>query len=176
MLNNEKGRFFCIPVQYIGDFHIGGFDFSGGLIVIGDYEIPLKKDDVNISVYLKDNADLDGGSVTGFDLVYMEERGSTILSKMDEPLAAKQSDDDDEYIHYYIFIDRFLSGGELEKINSEFKMGNVYSRFEIWYDLIIDNEPQLGSGMLDDFELYDGVAIDPVWFPPNLNFFKAMYL
>ena len=30
--------------------------------------------------------------------------------------------------------------------------------------------------MLDDFELYDGPAIDPAWFPPNLNFFKAKYL
>ena len=46
----------------------------------------------------------------------------------------------------------------------------------VWYDIVIDNEEQNGSGMLDDFELYDGPALDPAWFPPNLNFFKAKYL
>jgi hypothetical protein len=52
----------------------------------------------------------------------------------------------------------------------------VYSKFAIEYDITFDNEPQDGSGLLDDFELYNGLAIDPVWFPGNLNFFKAKYM
>ena len=46
---------------------------------------------------------------------------------------------------------------------------------EVWYDLTIDNEEQNGSGILDDFELYGGTALEPAFFPPNLNFFKVKY-
>ena len=176
MLNNENGYFFCIPVQYMGDYHIGGFDYSSGFVVIGDYEISMKKEDVNISVYLKEETDEDGSLDSGFNLVYLEEKSRILLSKMSEPLTVNQVEDDGKYTHYYIFIERFLNDEEVKKIKSEYEKGNVYSRLEIWYDLVIDNEPQLGSGMLDDFELYDGIAMDPSWFPPNLNFFRAKYL
>jgi hypothetical protein len=64
----------------------------------------------------------------------------------------------------------------MKTITREYEKGNVYSRLEIWYDLTIDNNEQNGSGMLDEFEFYDGLVIDPVWFPPNLNFFKYRYL
>jgi len=52
LLENEAGFFFCIPIQYLGDSHIGSFEFTNGLIVIGEYEIPLLRDNVNIFVYL----------------------------------------------------------------------------------------------------------------------------
>ena len=176
MLNNDGNSFFCIPVQYMGDYHIGSFEFKSGKILIGDYEIALKREEINISVYLKEEADEYGSSDSGFIHVYSEEKGKILLSKMSEPLTIKQVEDDGKFTHYYIFIERFLEDGELKKINSEYEKGNVSSRLEIWYDLVIDNEPQIGNGMLDDFEIYDGQIMDPAWFPPNLNFFKAKYL
>jgi len=78
--------------------------------------------------------------------------------------------------HYYIFIEKYLTYNEMKKIINEYEKGNVNSRFSVWYDITIDNNEQNGSGLLDNFELYDGPALDPVWFPPNLNFFKAKYL
>ena len=176
MLNNEKGPFFCIPVQYMGDYHIGGFDYTRGLIVIGGYEIPLKRDAITISAYLREETDEAGSLDSGFDLVYLEEKGEILLSKMREPLTVKQVEGDGKYAHYYIFIERFLSDSEVKKINNEYKRGNINSRLEIWYDLIIDDEMQDGNGMLDDFELYDGIAVDPAYYPPNLNFFKTKYM
>jgi hypothetical protein len=62
----------------------------------------------------------------------------------------------------------------MKAIIKEYERGNVYSRMEIWYDLTIDNEEQNGSGLLDEFELYEG--LNPLWFPQNLNFFKERYL
>ena len=176
MLHSDEGSVFCIPVQYMGDYHIGKFDYNSGYVQIGDYEILLKRDEINISVFLNEAAADDGNSDSGFNLVYLEEKGKITLSKMSEPLTVKPKEDDGKYNHYYIFIEKFLKNDEVKKINSEYEKGNVYSRLSIEYDLIIDNEPQDGNGMMDDFELYDGIAADSAWFPPNLNFFKARYL
>ena len=138
--------------------------------------MPLQLDDIIISVYLNENADENGSAASGFNAVFMQEKGIIKLSKMNEPLSVKQTEDTENYNHYYIFIEKYLDGNDLAKINREYDKGNGNGRFEIWYDLIIDNEPQNGSGIIDDFELYDGMAIDPQWFPANLNFFKAKYL
>jgi len=176
MLNNENGTFFCIPLQYLFNDHIGSFTFSHGSIIIGDCEIPLKSVDITISVYLNENADENGSADSGFDAVHVQEKGKIILSKMDEPLSVRQTESNEKYNHYYIFIEKFLNGNDIAKINREYDKGNGNGRFEIWYDLIIDDEPQNGNGIMDDFELFDGISIDPQWFPPNLNFFKAKYL
>ena len=175
LLNNEKGCFFCIPIQYIGDYQIAGFKFDNGNILIGDYDILLKRDEVNISVYLNETADENGNMVGEFNLIYLEKNGKVSVSKMAEPLAAKNESD---YMlnHYYIFIEKYLTDNERENIIKEYEKGNVYSRMSVWYDIIIDNEEQNGSGILDNFELYNGLALDPAWFPPNLDFFKAKYL
>ena len=175
LLNNGKNFYFCIPVQYMGDYQIEKFDFTGGNITIGDYEILLKINEVTISVYLNDSSDEDGSSDGEFNLIYLEENGRLLTSIMDEPLTTKQ-EPDKKLNHYYIFIERYLTNAEYKKIINEYKKGNVYSKLSIWYDMILNNEEQNGNGMLDDFELYNGPAIDPVWFPPNLNFFKARYL
>jgi hypothetical protein len=140
LLNNGKEYYFCIPIQYIGDYQIAGFEFDNGNILIGDYDILLKRDEVNISVYLNETAD------------------------------------EDLMNHYYIFIEKHLTDDEMKHIINEYERGNVYSRMSVWYDITIDNEKQNGSGMLDDFELYNGPAFEPAWFPSNLNFFKAKYL
>jgi len=159
----------------MGDYQIEKFEFNNGNILIGDYEILLKRDEINISVYLNEASDLDGSSDSEFNLVYSEENGKISTSKMGEPLTIKH-DSDENLNHYYIFIEKYLTDAEYKKIINEYKKGNVYSKLSIWYDMNINNEEQNGNGMLDDFELYDGPAIDPVWFPPNLNFFKARYL
>jgi hypothetical protein len=174
LLNNEKGRFFCIPVQYMGDYQISRFKFEKGNIQIDDYDIPLKRNEINISVYFHETANEDGNAAEGFKLIYQEKNGKVLTSKMAGLPAAKKSD----YMmnHYYIFIEKYLSKSEMKKIVDKYESGKVHSKFSIWYDLIIDNEEQNGSGLLDDFELYNGLAIDPSWFPVNLNFFKAKYL
>jgi len=171
LLENEAGFFFCIPVQYLGDFHIGSFEFTHGLIVIGEYEIPLLRDTVNVFVYLNQKTDDSGSLDSGFDLVFGKERGHVVVSIMNEPLSVQNVESDGTYIHYYIFIERFLNDHELERIKSEYAKGNVYS----WFDLIIDGEPQIGSGMADSFVLYNGPAPDAVFLFPNLNFFRAKY-
>ena len=140
LLNDDDKNYFCIPVQYIGDYQINYFEFTDGYILIGDYEILLKKDEINISLY---------------------------LNKETDEYGMNQSD---------IFIEKHLSKNDIKNIINEYKKGNVYSQMYIGYDIVIDNEPQNGNGLLDDFELYDGVAIDPSFFPANLDFFKVKYL
>ena len=175
LLHNERDYFFCIPVQYVGDYQIERFEFNNGNIQIGDYDILLKRDEINIYVYLNENADEFGESDGDFNLIYSEENGRISVAKMDEPLAVK-NDADEKMNHYYIFIEKYLTDNEMQNITNEYEKENVYSRLAIWYDITVDNELQNGNGMLDDFELYDGPAIDPAWFPLNLNFFKAKYL
>jgi len=175
LLNNEKGCYFCIPVQYIGDYQISGFEFKNGNIVIGNYDILLKRDDINISAYLNETANENGNTTGEFSLIYLEKNGRVSVSKMAEPLAVKNETD---YMmnHYYIFIEKYLTYNERKKIINEYEKGNVYSKFSIWYDIIIDNDEQNRNGILDDFELYAGLAFDPALFPPNFVFFKARYL
>jgi hypothetical protein len=175
LLNNEKGYYFCIPVQYMGDYQISRFEFNNATIQIGDYNILLKRDGLNISVYLNEKANENGSTVVGFNQVYLEENGRISVSKIDEPLAKKT---EPNYVmnHYYIFIEKYLADNEMKAIIREYERGNVHSRMEIWYDLVIDNEEQNGSGMLDEFEFYARLAVDPLWFPQNLNFFKEKYL
>jgi len=174
LIDNKKEPYFCIPVQYMGDYQLGRFEFDHGNVVIGDYDISLKRGEVNISVYLNEAADEDGGGIDGFNLIYLENNGRVSVSKMAEPLAAKNNSDYQN--HYYIFIEKHLTNNEMKNIVSEYKKGNVFFEMSIWYDLTIDNEEQNGSGILDSFELYDGSGIDPAWFPANLNLFKAKYL
>ena len=175
LLNDEKDHFFCIPVQYMGDYQIESFEFNNGNIQIGDYDILLKRDEINIYVYLNENANIDGESDVDFNLIYSEENGRISVSKMDEPLAIK-NEADEKMNHYYIFIEKYLTDDEMKNITNEYEGEKVYSRLAIWYDMTVDNEIQNGNGMLDDFELFDGPAMDSGWFPPNLNFFKAKYL
>ncbi|WP_461248081.1 hypothetical protein, partial [Treponema sp. R6D11] len=70
----------------------------------------------------------------------------------------------------------YLTDKEKKNIIKKYKKGNVYSKLSIWYNLTIDNEEQNGSGMLDDFEFYEGAALEPALLPTNLNFFKVKYL
>jgi len=174
MLNNENGAFLCIPVQYMGDYQIQSFEFKNGNISIGGCEILLNMENVNIAIYLNESADESGGSTGMFNLIHSQENGRTLRSKINEPLVAK--DPGSVINHYYIFIERFINESEMDEIISEYEKGNIYSRMGIEYDLAIDNEEQFGSGIYDDFELYDGIAMDPAWFPPNLNFFKIKYM
>ena len=176
LFKNDSASFFCIPVQYLGHDHIGFFDYANGFIKIGDYKILLEKDNVNIYVYLNEETDESGSLENGFDLVYSEENGKILLSKMSEPLSIKEVEGDAKYVHYYIIIERFLKDDEVKRINSEYEKGNVYSQFEIWYDLAFNDEPQYGSGILDDFELYNESVSDAVFLIPNLNFFRAKYM
>jgi hypothetical protein len=175
LLNNEKDYFFCIPVQYIGDYQINGFEFDNGNILIGDYNILLKRDEIDISVYLNETADENGNTTGGFHLVYLEENGKVLVSKTDEPLVAKNEPD---YMmnQYDIYIEKYLTDNEMKNIIDEYEKGNISSNLSVWYDIIINNERQNGSGMLDDFELHSGCINEYVSLLPHFRFFIAKYL
>jgi len=175
LINNEKDYYFCIPVQYAGEYQISRFEFDNGNVLIGNYDIPLKRDELNISVYLNEAEDEDGNTAGEFYIIYQEKDGKVSINKMAEPLAEKK-DPDFMMNHYYIFIEKCLTNIEMKNIINEYKKGKVQSQMSIWYDLTIDNEEQNGSGILDTFDLYDGPGIDPAFFPSNLDFFKAKYL
>gem|GEM_PF-970989 len=175
LLNNEKGYYFCIPVQYIGDFQINDFEFDNGNILIGDYNILLKRDEVMISIYLNETVDENGNTVGEFNLVYLEDNGRVLISKIAEPLDIKI---ESNYMmnQYDIFIEKHLTDNEMENIINEYERGNVYSMLSIWFDITINNEEQYGSGMLDDFELYNGPVNEYVWLLPHFDFFRTKYL
>ena len=175
LLNDENNYYFCIPVQYVGDYQIQAFEFDNGSVFIGDYNISLKRDEVNISVYLNETADESANSIGEFNLIYLEEKEKVFISKMTEPLFIKN---DPDYImnHYYIFIERYLNNDEIKNIIIEYEKGNINSSFSVWYDLIIDNNEQNGSGMLDNFELHNGPLQEFVWLFQNMEFFRTKYL
>jgi len=169
LLKNEKGYYFCIPIQYEGDYQISRFEYDQGDILIGNYEIPLKREEINITVYLNEKAGEDSYLIDDFNLIYQEENGGILLSKIKDASGSIKN-------YYYIFIEKYLTDKDMGNILNEYEKRNVNSKFSVWYDLTIDNEEQNGSGLLDDFELFDGPALDSVWFPQNLDFFKAKYL
>ena len=173
LLHNEKGSHFCIPVQYMGDYHIGNFAFNSGKITVGGFDIFLERDNVNISVYLNEKADEYGSITDGFNLIYQEEKSKILLSGMNKPFSVTASD---IFVHYYIFIERYLNDAEVERITYEYENGNIRSTMRIEYDLAINNETQNGNSILDEFEISAEPAIDSAWFPANLNFFKIKYL
>jgi hypothetical protein len=175
LLNNEKDYYFCIPVQYIGDYQIGSFEFDNGNILIGDYNILLKRDEVNISVYLNETANENGNAVGEFNLIYLERNGKISVSKMAEPLVIK-NDPDYMMSQYDIYIEKYLTDNDIENIINEYAKGNVYSKMSVWYDITIDNEEQNGTGMLDDFELFRGSVSEHIWLFPHFEFFRAKYL
>jgi hypothetical protein len=174
LLHNEKGYYFCLPIQYMGDYQINDFVFANGYIMIGDYEVPLKREGIKISIYINESADSEGSSVEGFNLIHSEENGNISISTMSEPLAVNH-ESDEKYNHYYIFVEKYLLNDDMKGIIRQFGGNKIFSKFAINFDITIDNELQAGSGLLDDFELYNGLAIDPAYFPVNLNFFKARY-
>ena len=175
MLSDGNNYYFCIPIQYVGNYQIQAFEFDNGFVIIGDYSIPLKRDELNIAVYLNETADEFANSNGEFDLVYLEENDWVYITKLTEPLLVKN---DPDYImnHYYIFIEKYLNNDEINNIITEYEKGNINSNFSIWYDLIIDNYEQNGSGMMDSFELHNGPLQEYVWLFQNLEFFRTKYL
>jgi hypothetical protein len=174
-LNNGEDYYFCIPVQYIGEYQIGRFEFNNGNIQIGDYDILLRRDEINISVYLNEKADEDGNTAGEHNLIYLEKNGKVSVSKMAEPLAAKNEKD---YMMnlYNIFIEKYLTQKDIKNIINEYERGNVFSKMSVWFDVTIDNEEQNGTGMLDDFELQSGEVTEYVWLLPHFEFFRTKYL
>ena len=174
LLNNGKNYYFNIPVQYMGDYQIENFEFKNGYILIGDYKILLNRDDINITVFVNKNSEdiqtfadyiNSGNDIESiseyfrketyeelFNLIYLEKNGKILISKMNEPLTREQKSDNTMPL-YNIFIERILNNDEIKNIVYEYEKGSVFSRFEIWYDIIIDNEQQMKNGMVDDFEL-----------------------
>jgi len=176
LLKNDKGNFFCIPVQYIGSYHIENFEFTGGIISAGDYEIKLDRNNVNIYIYFNNTTDETGDAKGGvFNLIYSEENGNILFSEMSEPVIREDASDS-EFNNYSIFIERYISENDYKKISEEYNNKKIYSYVSIEYDLIIDKEEQKGNIMLDDFILSAEPPVDPEFFPVNLAFFKAKYL
>ncbi|MCL2276564.1 MAG: hypothetical protein FWC21_01565 [Treponema sp.] len=172
MVNDDKNKqFFCFPIQYVFEYQMQSFDLTESFLIIGDYKIDINRNNANIYIYLDEESDISGVfDSVDFKIIYIEEKGIINLSDMKKPLPAKLSED--LVNHYYIFIERHLNENEMNAIVNEYKKGNFSSRAEIWYDIVIDNEPQLGSGIIDTFEIY---IHDPTYNIPNLKFFKTLY-
>jgi hypothetical protein len=176
LLNDKKGPFFAIPVQYIGDYHIENFEFDGGYISVGDYKILLKRDNINIDAFVNESSDESGNTDGIHAMVYSERNGQILTSKMHEPLTLNQ-EHDNLLNQYNIFIEYPLKNNEMDYIINECKKGNKDSMFFLEYTITIDNERMEGCGYLDNFELYDGPVQETQsdWFPPNLGFFVQHY-
>jgi hypothetical protein len=143
LLNDGKDYYFCIPIQYIGDYQIENFEFKNGFILIGDHKILLNRDDAGVEVFEKVPSD-ESGNTNGDDLIFNQ---------------------------YNIFIERHLKNSEMKNITDEYEKGNTASKFYLEYTITIDNE-QIECGYSDDFELYDG-PLQYNGFPPNLDFFRS---
>lgn len=143
LFNNENGYFFCIFLQYVGEFPVSDFEFDNGNIQIGNYNIPLNRDNVDVLVYFSE---------------FTYENGLTMNQ-------------------YSIFIERHLTDNEMSNIINQYRKGNVYSYFYIWFDITIDNIKQPGSGLFDDFKLYNGPLNEYIFsFFPHFELFIAKYL
>lgn len=175
LLQNEKGYFFCIPIQYMGDYQISSFDFTSGNISFTDYNLTLNNENTDISIYLNTTQDEIGSFTENFHLIYSKEKEKIFLSNLNVPLPLIDNSNDKQN-HYYIFIERYLTRNELLNILSLYEKGNITAQYSIWYDITIDNNEQKNSGILDNFRLFNGQSLDPSFYPPNLNFFKAKYL
>jgi hypothetical protein len=175
MVNNEKDHYFSIPVQYIGDYHIKSFEYLSCYVLIGDQKILFNKKDVNVNAYLNENSDEYGNTDGLFTLVYTQEKGKVLLSKMDEPLI-KSHVPDNPMNMYCIIVDKLIKKSEMKKITKEYEKGNTRSSFYLEYTVTIDNEEMDKCGLLDDFELSDGIVLETGWFPPNLEFYRAKVL
>jgi hypothetical protein len=173
LLNNGTDYYFSIPIQYIGDYKIGNFEYDNGYVLIGDYKILLKKDNIKISVYYNEDSDdiqsivdyLNKGNnidfiaeyfkvntYGSFKLIFLEENNKILISKIDEILLKRQ-EVDNEINQYNIYIERILNNNDIKYIINEFIKGNTYSKLEVWFDITIDNE-LMKSGIIDDFEIY----------------------
>jgi hypothetical protein len=154
LLNNGKDYYFKIPVQYIGDYQIVYFEFDNCYVLIGEYRIFFERDELNISAFVNQASDEYGNTDGVFNLVYQEEKGNILISKMDEPLAIKHESGNMRN-QYNIYIERVLSDDELKNIINEYEKGNTDSNFFLWYKILFDyeeEEPWL-SGIYDDFVL-----------------------
>jgi hypothetical protein len=49
--NDGNDYYFGIPIQYPSDYHVEGFKFDNGYIIIGNYEIILNRDDISIDTF-----------------------------------------------------------------------------------------------------------------------------
>jgi hypothetical protein len=143
LLNDGENDYFCIPVQYIGDYHVENFEFDNGFILIGDYKMVLEKDDVSIEMFVNEHSDESGNIGESYNLN-----------------------------QYNIFVEYILKKSDMDNIIKEYKKGNTYSKLYIEYSVTIDNEKMEGCGYSDDVELYNGPLGDSGWFPPNLEFFR----
>jgi hypothetical protein len=175
LLNDGNNYYFSIPVQYIGDYHIGSFEFDNGYIAIGDYKMNLKRNGISIEVFVNESSDESGNTDGVFNLVHSEKNGKISISKMDVPLT-KKDEPGQVFNQYNIILNKYLTDNEIKKINNEYKKGNTHSKFYVEYTITIDNERMPGCGYLDDFELYNGPVVDYDWLPPNLGFFWTWVL
>jgi len=159
ILYNGKNHYFSIPVQYIGYYQIETFDFLKGYVLIGNYNIPLERNNIKINISLNKSADANTFKAKGdFEPVYLEDKGKIITSKLAEPITKGETDKTMNL--YNIDIERILSKDEikniineydnLENIDYKWREGQTNSKIGIEYKITIDDEFE--SGMYDHFE------------------------
>ena len=156
LLRNGTAFYFSIPFSYIGDYQIQNFEFDTGTVVIGEYTIPLRRDELNISVFLTTVSDEYGKIEKPLDAIYLEDNGKILLSKMNAPLPVKNGGDT-SLNNYCMHMLRFLKDSEMKQITDEYMKGNRNSRLHFEYRITINDE-EIKSGMSDDF------VLAPFWY------------
>jgi hypothetical protein len=160
IFSNGKNRYFSIPVQYVGDYQIESFEFLNGYVLIGNYKIPLERDNIKINILLNKSANEDGKARGDFEAVYSEDKGKIKLSKLDEPIIKDETDK--TFNLYNMDIERILTKEEIKNIINEYenlknidykyRTGNTNSKIGIEYKIKTDIDGEFETGMFDFFE------------------------
>jgi len=160
ILSNGKNHYFSIPVQYVGDYQIESFNFLSGYVLIGDYKIPLERENIKINILLNKSANEDGKTKGDFEPVYSADKGKITISKLDEPII---KDETDKTLNLYnIDIERMLTKTEIKNIINEYenlknidykwRTGNTNSKINIEYKIKTNIDGEFETGMFDYFE------------------------
>jgi hypothetical protein len=136
LLNNGNNYYFSMPKQYIVLNQFENIEFVNGFILIGEYVILLKRDEINIDVFLNESSDLYGFIKDLSRNVYREYNGTILVSKMNEPITFTEY----QLLEYQINIEKYLDNDNIKNIINEYKKGNVNSWMYLKYRITINSE------------------------------------
>jgi hypothetical protein len=168
LLNNGDNYYFSLPKQYIVINQFENIEFINGFILIGEYVILLKKDNINIDVFLNESSDLNGFISESSYIVYSEHNGKKLISKMKEPIEFSEY----QVIEYNINIEKHLDNNNIKNIINEYNKGNIVSYVYLKYRITINTEGRneyifdeynyfefTDTGIIAEYEIFDNFEV-----------------